>query len=571
MKATEQQFLEAIAFQLDLTGDSLAAFLARFSRANADRENLTLVSFIAWNNQPVDGAQKLQDELATICKILEENGCPIDGQKKRGRAPKGQSPWEQGYKWLWESRFPEWQQHNQQPVLEQGETSRNGQADIDALVQQVRSRCCDKVQRNYSKIELFNRKQVGVDQLYVDVYVLEDLACEIPVDSIPPNYNPREDRYSLGRRKDNKPQSGKDFVETHSRVMVLGKPGAGKSTFLKHLAVACANQEFLADYIPILIELRGINASEFRLLDKNEFNLLRVVHQYFDDLADVEKAKHILKTSKWLILIDGLDEIPSQYHRSLQSYIRNFVREYDQNQFILTCRTQTTEYTISGFDYVEVADFDSGKVKIFAKNWFTAFLGQEKGAKLAKDFLEVLEKTEHTPTAELAKTPILLSLTCWVFLCYEKLPVKRSDLYRKGIDLLLKEWDNKRGIERPSVLNIDDIQNLLSYLAIRKFEQPDNFTLFKQDEIKQYIVEYPNIDIKDSEELLKEIESNNGLLIERAKGVWSFSHLTFQEYFIAWKVVRSSDLEIGQRLNSYILEKHWHEVFLLIAELKGDE
>ncbi|MBD2745035.1 hypothetical protein [Coleofasciculus sp. FACHB-1120] len=168
-KTTQRQFLEAIALQLNLTGDSLAAFLARFSPENADRENSTLVSFIAWNNQPVDGAQKLQDELATICKIFGENGCPIDGQKKRGRAPKGQSPWEQGYKWLWESRFPEWQQHNQQPVLEQGETSRNGQADIDALVQQVRSRCCDKVRRNYSKIELFNRKQVGVDQLYVDV------------------------------------------------------------------------------------------------------------------------------------------------------------------------------------------------------------------------------------------------------------------------------------------------------------------------------------------------------------------------------------------------------------------
>jgi AraC-like DNA-binding protein len=55
------------------------------------------------------------------------------------------------------------------------EPDRIGQKNISDELAEIRLHCCDKVQRNYSQIELFNRKQIGVDQLYVDVYVLEDL------------------------------------------------------------------------------------------------------------------------------------------------------------------------------------------------------------------------------------------------------------------------------------------------------------------------------------------------------------------------------------------------------------
>ena len=116
----EQQFLEAIALKLNLIGDPRAAFLARFNPKNANKKNSNLVSCITWNKEPDNKYQKLQDELKKICKILEDNGCRFN-QPKRGRSPKGESPWEQGYKWLWESRFPEWQRENNQPLSMPGE------------------------------------------------------------------------------------------------------------------------------------------------------------------------------------------------------------------------------------------------------------------------------------------------------------------------------------------------------------------------------------------------------------------------------------------------------------------
>ncbi|MBD2211212.1 hypothetical protein H6G27_15135 [Nostoc linckia FACHB-104] len=69
----------------------------------------------------------------------------------------------------------------------------------------------------------------------------------------------------------------------------------------------------------------------------------------------------------------------------------------------------------------------------------------------------------------------------------------------------------------------------------------------------------------DSEEVLRSIEHHHGLVVARAKGIYSFSHLTFHEYFTAreFVVVRQSSEEALHNLVSHISEKRWQEVFLL--------
>ena len=61
---------------------------------------------------------------------------------------------------------------------ELGEHNQGNNCDVDELVKDVRSRCCDKIQHLYSKIQLLNCQQIDVDKLYVDVYVLEKLSSE---------------------------------------------------------------------------------------------------------------------------------------------------------------------------------------------------------------------------------------------------------------------------------------------------------------------------------------------------------------------------------------------------------
>jgi predicted NACHT family NTPase len=106
-------------------------------------------------------------------------------------------------------------------------------------------------------------------------------------------------------------------------------------------------------------------------------------------------------------------------------------------------------------------------------------------------------------------------------------------LYEKGSNLLLKQWDRFREIPRDyQQLSVSDKQKLLSYLAFCKFEQADNFILFEQDEIQGYIADHLRVEAEESEAILRAIEAHHGLLIERAQGIWSFLHLTFQEYFV---------------------------------------
>jgi hypothetical protein len=70
--------------------------------------------------------------------------------------------------------------------------------------------------------------------------------------------------------------------------------------------------------------------------------------------------------------------------------------------------------------------------------------------------------------------------------------------------------------------------------------------------------------------VLKSIESRHGLLSERATGIYSFSHLTFQEYFTAKNILDLSNPAAQEaalrKLIEHVREKRWEEVFLLVVE-----
>ena len=72
-------------------------------------------------------------------------------------------------------------------------------------------------------------------------------------------------------------------------------------------------------------------------------------------------------------------------------------------------------------------------------------------------------------------------------------------------------------------------------------------------------------DEANSERVLKEIEAQHGILVERAYQIYSFAHLTFQEYFTARYIVENRDEGTLQTLMVHIDEDRWREVFLLVS------
>ncbi len=463
--------------------------------------------------------------------------------------------------------------------LEAEENVQSPGSEIDAIVTKVRQERRDKIQDQCGTLHLLDiTRPVDLDDLYVDVNILEEITSQrwLEISDLQ-GFQPEEfDRLGLGKVRA-EAVSGLKAVERYAKLMVLGKPGAGKTTFLQYLAIQCNQGGFQPHLVPVFIRL---NSFAEDALDEGNFSLSNYLNQEFSRSGVSEQeVETLLNHGRILILLDGLDEVPDAASDEVIKQIRKLSEKYYKNQLIITCRIAAQEYRFRGFTEVEIADFKPKQIETFAKKWFVAVArnSPESGLKKASVFLEQMELPENQQIRELAATPVLLNLICLVFQAKADFPAKRSDLYKQGLDLLLIRWDEARGIKRDDVyrnLSLPHKLQLLSQLAAITFEQGDYF--FEESTLQLLIAEYlrtlPGTQAdsstleQDSLAVVKSIEAQHGLLVERARRIYSFSHLTFQEYFTARAIVAGAPLSL-QQLVRHLTEKRWREVFLLTAQM----
>ncbi len=439
--------------------------------------------------------------------------------------------------------------------------------DIDALVQEVREKVRNSIQKRCGTMRVLDMEQpIGLDAIYTHVNILEKVTgnrrlaiAELLEGCALENF----DRFSLGRIEERVP--GLEAVESHDKLLILGKPGAGKTTFLKWLAVQCNSGQFGNNLVPIFVPLKEFAET------KEQPTLLKHISGQFREcgVEDSQIVETLLSKGQVLVLLDGLDEVRDADHDRVLSDIRSASRRFDASRFVMTCRIAAREYTFEQFTEVEVADFDDQQIADFSSKWF-----QVKDPVKAEQFLHELQANESI--RELATNPLLLTLLCLVFEEQAGFPANRSELYKEGLDVLLKKWDVKRNIKRDEVykqLSLQRKEDLLSQIALTTFEKSEYF--FKQGFVEQQIADYirnlpdantnPEALQLDSEAVLKSIEAQHGLLVERARGIYSFSHLTFQEYFTARQIKEKRSDEALNSLSNHVTEKRWREVFLLVV------
>lgn len=462
------------------------------------------------------------------------------------------------------------------------EKQQDSPSEIDGLVQEVRQKRHEKIQYQCGTMRMLDISQpVALSDIYTDVNILEEITSQQwrEISDLARHFNPELDNFNrlgLGEVRQQR-VPGLDAVSRYSKLMLLGKPGAGKTTFLQWVAIKCNLGEFQSNRVPIFIRLK--NFAEDTRRDDSESRLLNFIIKEFHrcGIADKLVIETILTEGRTIILLDGLDEVSEEDGDEVVRQIRQFAEDYFKNQFIITCRIAVQKYRFQGFTDVEVADFNSEQVEAFAKKWFVAVArnNQEEGEVTARRFIRKLNLPENKQILELAVTPILLNLTCSVFEVKGEFPSKRYKLYEQGLYILLKKWDESRDIKRHEFyrnLSLEHKIKLLTQVAALTFEKSRYF--FEQDEVERCIADYlctlPNAQSarltlkRDSKAVLKGIEAQCGLLVERSQGIYSFSHLTFQEYFTAKKFVDSAD---WKGLISHIHEKRWREVFFLSANM----
>ncbi len=411
------------------------------------------------------------------------------------------------------------------------------------------------------------REPVTLESIYTTVQLLDDKGLR----SFQSVEEQEKSFWKIQRRAqftkiDNK-REGIDTANERQYLMVLGAPGSGKSTFIRKIGLeALKGKQGKLSYscIPVFIELKKFVESEvdIKTLIKKEFETC--------GFPNPEKLlKSTLEKGKLLILFDGLDEVPSANLSNAIGAIQDFVDRYSQNRYIASCRIAAYQHNFRRFTDVTIAEFDDRQIQQFIRNWFQSKLDQEFNT--AENCWKLLQTAENIAAKELAHTPLLLTFLCLVYERSQNFPDNRSTLYKKALRILLEEWAGEKRILREEIyqgLNTELEETLLAEIAYKSLIQERLF--LPQSEIVNQIREFLSTNLNapkslSGEKVLNAIAVNQGILVERAEDIYSFSHLTLQEYLVALYIKENQ--QIDWMIENHILDNRWREVFLLTAGL----
>ena len=372
---------------------------------------------------------------------------------------------------------------------------------------------------------------------------------------------------------------GMEIARDNQYLMVLGAPGIGKSTFLRKLGLEAlkgttfkkdrkdeGNQPLHRKLIPVFIELKTFRDSDIDLENfiAKEFEICG-----FPNSKSFTSS--VLSQGKLLLLLDGLDEVPTRNLNRVIEHIDNFATQYNENTFISSCRIAAYSSSFRQLKDVTITDFDDGQIKQFIQRWFNSELDRE--TETAEGYWALLNKPENAGAKELSHTPLLLTFLCLVYDREKLLPHYRSTLYEKALTILLREWAAQKRLEQPPIyegFHPELEKELLSEIAYSTFREDRLF--FSQSDITSRITEFLSDTLGtpkylNGTEILKTIEIQQGILVERAPKTYSFSHLTLQEYLTALYIVKN---QLTQDLvDSHLTDERWREVFLLTIGLMG--
>ncbi|MFN8483788.1 MAG: SUMF1/EgtB/PvdO family nonheme iron enzyme [Anaerolineae bacterium] len=262
------------------------------------------------------------------------------------------------------------------------------------------------------------------------------------------------------------------------RLIVRGRAGSGKTTYLKYVATALADAllqkkpalleetlhvQMAPIPIPVYFPLVDFNAwlkdernKPSELTAQREADALFdfLVYNFKDAGLDEAFFQKRLQEGRCIVFLDGLDEVEAGRRQRVLDLVDCFIRRFDpddgrpQNRFVIATRPEAVvSVTTPGrFEDVEVLPLTPEMAQDFVRRWYSQFVPPHTDSqRSAEDYAsELLAAFQTKPqVAELAESPLLLTLLALIHY-RQRLPDNRRDLYRRCIQLLLEDWDKAR-------------------------------------------------------------------------------------------------------------------------------
>ena len=420
---------------------------------------------------------------------------------------------------------------------------------------------------------------------------------------------------------DTRTLSALEAMGIYNKVVLLGDPGSGKSSFVNQLAARLALARLCekekkpfdalpyglrSEWLPVVMTLRDLAPrladipSNLNVVKEHEALVAAIWDQWRADLArDIagglagglaeglaedfaDELEAALDQGRVLLCFDGLDEVPEATRVRVRKAVLALLHDYRKVIHILiTCRTRSYQDELFPKQFVrqEVALFDEDKITAFVRQWYAARLPPDEAAPKAE---ELARAALEPSLRELAQNPMLLTTMALLHQRQLGLPKERAKLYNDAVGVLMERWQ-KKGIAVPPKLEqtLKDNRKLREMLrtiahAAHTAQSQNSEADLSRGELLTLLEQNQFLGAQDNlpSDFLDYIDQRAGLLIglggdgSAAKPkTYKFPHRTFQEYLTGCYLVAGRDREILARYEACAKAgDYWALAALLGAE-----
>ncbi|HYP56421.1 MAG TPA: NACHT domain-containing protein [Solirubrobacterales bacterium] len=350
-----------------------------------------------------------------------------------------------------------------------------------------------------------------------------------------------------------------DLMARIDRTVVLGDPGAGKSSFggsvCHHLATAYDDRLVGGRLLtPLMVAVREYGDE---LRHESLASLLeKVVQANYQVEAPKDAIRYLLSQGRLLVVFDGLDELSEVVdRRRLRDAIERFCEMYPMTHVLVTARNigyEHAELNRADFDIFELQQFNDQQVARYCERWFGLQVELSESLRKRNADAFLAESAQHA--SDLRRNPLLLSLLCGIYAGEGTLPTSRPKVYQRCVSLLLGQWDALRQLDVKELPLAElHLRRTLRQIADWLYKEPDLGRGMPEAMLVRRCATYlSKVLTADLDEATKVAEGLTDFCRDRtwvlvnvghdASGepLFGFSHGTFLEFFAAQHLEKQS-------------------------------